>query len=222
MVIDATTERGDAATAHATIAQLPHPGALSDLPGEIAWSDSRLVTECLAGDERAWTALVEKYKHLIYSIPLRQAFTPADASDIFQSVVAELLSNLGNMRDARALPAWLIQVTSHKCSRWKKLQARELPSSDEEPQMELAAGTMETPESLVNEAEREQILREAVYRASPRCRELIRMLFYETPMRPYAEVAANLGIAVGSIGFIRRRCLDRMRKFLDGAGFTTI
>ena len=208
------------ATAHARIARLSEPGPLPDLPSEIAWSDTQLATECLAGNERAWTALVDKYKHLIYSIPLRQGFTPADANDIFQSVIAELLSNLGNMRDARALPAWLIQVTSHKCSRWKRLQSRELPAGDGESEMEIAAATPETPESLVHDAEREQILREAVYRASPRCREMIRMLFYETPMRPYAEVAASLGIAVGSIGFIRRRCLDRLRKFLDDAGFT--
>jgi len=45
------------------------------------------------------------------------------------------------------------------------------------------------------------------------------MLFFEEPARPYREVAASLGIALGSVGFIRQRCLDRLRKRLDEAGF---
>jgi hypothetical protein len=45
------------------------------------------------------------------------------------------------------------------------------------------------------------------------------MLFYETPSRPYSEVAATLGLAQGSIGFIRRRCLERLRSSLGRRGF---
>jgi len=34
-----------------------------------AWTDTRLVRECLSGSEQAWSLLIEKYKALIYSIP---------------------------------------------------------------------------------------------------------------------------------------------------------
>jgi RNA polymerase sigma factor (sigma-70 family) len=81
------------------------------------------------------------------------------------------------------------------------------------------AGTP-TPEALILEATREQILQEAIRSASPRCRELIQMLFFEDSTRSYAEIAASLGIATGSIGFIRRRCLEHLRKSLEDAGFT--
>jgi DNA-directed RNA polymerase specialized sigma24 family protein len=46
------------------------------------------------------------------------------------------------------------------------------------------------------------------------------MLFFEEPARPYQDVARELGIATGSIGFIRQRCLDRLRKKLVEAGFS--
>ena len=45
------------------------------------------------------------------------------------------------------------------------------------------------------------------------------MLFFEEPPRPYQQVAESLGIATGSIGFIRQRCLGRLRKQLAEAGF---
>jgi DNA-directed RNA polymerase specialized sigma24 family protein len=44
------------------------------------------------------------------------------------------------------------------------------------------------------------------------------MLFFETPARPYQEVARELGIATGSIGFIRGRCLKKLRQALEQEG----
>jgi RNA polymerase sigma factor (sigma-70 family) len=185
---------------------------------ELSWPDSQLVQECLAGNEKAWSGLIDKYKNLIYSVPIRQGFSQADASDIFQSVVAELLSHLGDLRDPNALPGWLIQVTSHKCNRWRRERVREAAPEESETATRAAAEPGPTPEGLLHDAMREQILRQAVANASPRCRELIRMLFFENSARPYLEIAASLGIATGSIGFIRRRCLDRLRKYLLEAG----
>jgi len=67
--------------------------------------------------------------------------------------------------------------------------------------------------------EAEQTLRDAVQSLPPRCRELIAMLFFETPARPYQEIASQLGLAAGSIGFIRGRCLTRLRRELEKKGF---
>jgi DNA-directed RNA polymerase specialized sigma24 family protein len=41
------------------------------------------------------------------------------------------------------------------------------------------------------------------------------MLFFEQPPLPYEEVAKRLGLATGSIGFIRSRCLHRLQKLLQ-------
>jgi hypothetical protein len=48
---------------------------------------------------------------------------------------------------------------------------------------------------------------------------MIELLFFESPPMPYAEVAKRLHLATGSIGFIRGRCLERLKKILDGKGF---
>ena len=63
------------------------------------------------------------------------------------------------------------------------------------------------------------MLREAMSVLSPQCRRLVDLLFFETPARPYSEVAAELGLAVGSIGFTRQKCMDRLRKRLGELGF---
>ena len=65
----------------------------------------------------------------------------------------------------------------------------------------------------------EQMLREAMAALSPQCRRLVELLFFETPARPYSEVATELGLAVGSIGFTRQKCMERLRKHLGELGF---
>ena len=74
-------------------------------------------------------------------------------------------------------------------------------------------------DQLLLEVEREQALRDAVSALPPRCQRLIQMLFFESPPRPYQEIARMLDLASGSIGFIRGRCLDRLRTQLQKNGF---
>jgi len=68
-------------------------------------SDERLIGRCLKGDQEAWSALIDKYKNLIYSIPMKLGMHQ-DAGDIFQSVCVDLLSELPRLREHRALPKW--------------------------------------------------------------------------------------------------------------------
>jgi RNA polymerase sigma factor (sigma-70 family) len=185
---------------------------------ELSWTDERLVKECSEGNEAAWSALVEKYKGLIFSIPIKQGFSQEDAGEIFQAVCFDLLSELPRLREAKALPKWLMQNAAHKCFHWKRRTARFLASDDAD-----LAATLRDPadaaDALIQEVEEEQMLREAIAKLTPRCAELVRMLFFDTPARPYEEIAMKLGLATGSIGFVRGRCLDRLRKALEAAGF---
>jgi RNA polymerase sigma factor (sigma-70 family) len=181
------------------------------------WPDRRLVRECLRGNEEAWSALVDQYKRLIYSIPVKYGFPADEAADIFQAVCLELLSELCHLRNPKALPKWIIEITAHKCLHRKRQQQRVVVS---DPNDEAFDRSMPAEaEGILREAEDEQNLRQVVTDLPPRCQKLIRMLFFEEPARPYQEVAQSLGIATGSIGFIRQRCLERLRKRLLEVGF---
>jgi RNA polymerase sigma factor (sigma-70 family) len=182
-----------------------------------AWTDERLVKACLSGNEEAWSLLIEKYKALIYSIPVKYRLPPHEAAEVFQATCVELLKRLPELREPRALPKWLMQVAHHQCYRWKQQQQR-LVSRDGDPHLPVP----ETPaiaDTLVQQTQEEQMLREAMTALSPQCRRLVELLFFETPPRPYNEVAAELGLAVGSIGFTRQKCMDRLRKYLGELGF---
>src|SRR3979411_3299656 len=91
-------------------------------------SDEQLIRRCLKGDQEAWSALIEKYKNLIYSIPIKLGMHQ-DAGDIFQSVFGDLVSELPRLREHRSLPKWLMQTCYHKCLAYQRAANRlvELP-----------------------------------------------------------------------------------------------
>jgi RNA polymerase sigma factor (sigma-70 family) len=180
-------------------------------------SDRELVAACVAGDEQAWSELIERYNRLIYSIPLKQGLDRDQAADIFQAVCLDLVTELPRLRDPKALPAWLIQTTLHKVSKWRRNSDRIVADGGEQ------AGHAEAPEcdmpdTLIREVQQAQAMRDAVSGLSDRCRQMVQMLFFETPPLAYKDVASRLGVATGSIGFLRGRCLDRLRSALEGIG----
>lgn len=182
-----------------------------------SWSDTRLVQACLGGNEDAWAAILRRYERLIYSIPFKYRMEPEDAADVFQAVCLELFTQLANLRKTESLKSWLISVTAHKCYHWKKGQREDVELDAME--QEQAESTAVVAPELLEEVEQEQQLRDAMRQLKPQCAELIRMLFYEQPPIPYAEVGRRLGLATGSIGFIRARCLEKLQKVLEGMGF---
>jgi RNA polymerase sigma factor (sigma-70 family) len=182
-------------------------------------SDRKLVHGCLRGSQDAWNFLVDKYKNLIFSIPIRYGLSREEAADIFQAVCLELIQELPKLREPKALPKWLMQVTAHKCFHTKRQNSRTVSQDDEGAEIPEASVPAEA-ELDIREVEEEQMLREAVAALSPRCRELIHMLFYEEPKRPYQQVASSLGLATGSIGLLRQKCLEQLKKRLNALGFS--
>ncbi|HUN63889.1 MAG TPA: sigma-70 family RNA polymerase sigma factor [Candidatus Sulfotelmatobacter sp.] len=182
-------------------------------------SDAELVRACLRHSKEDWNLLVDKYKNLIFSIPIRYGCSRDEAADIFQAVCLDLIQELPKLRDPKALPKWLMQVTAHKCFQWKRHNHRLVSQDDDSAEIPEASVPAEV-ESALHEVEEEQKLRDSLADMAPRCRELIHMLFYEEPKRPYQEVASSLGLATGSIGLLRQKCLDRLRKRLIEAGFS--
>ena len=141
---------------------------------------------------------------------------PDEAAEIFQAVCLGVLQELPRLREPRALAAWLIQMTSHKCFRWKEQRNRYVET---ELQETLTDELPKLPDELFREIEREQILREALAALSPDCKRLVELLFFENPPIPYEEVSKTLGMAKGSIGATRMRCLEKLRRRLEKKGF---
>jgi RNA polymerase sigma factor (sigma-70 family) len=170
-----------------------------------------LVARARNGDRQAWDALVERYAPLIWSICRRHRLGRADADDVGQSVWLRLLDQLDRVREPAALPGWLSTTTRRECLR--VLSAAQGPHAtiyalDVESLPDQRAGTADQ-ELLA--AERHAALRAAFTQLPPNGQQLLALLTADPPT-PYADISAQLGIPVGSIGPTRSRYLDKIRR----------
>jgi RNA polymerase sigma factor (sigma-70 family) len=180
-----------------------------------SYSDSELISKCLNGDALAWEALITRYRRLVYSVPVRFGFNPADASDVFQAVCVKLLEHLHQVKDETKISAWLITTTTRQCIHLKALRSRE-GGTDED--FEEPADPADNLEELHIITERQQSVREAVEELPTRCRSLIQMLYFDFRSLSYDEISQASGMPVASIGPTRARCLDKLKTILRRRG----
>lgn len=176
-------------------------------------SDAELLQACLVGDQRAWSALVERYHRLIFSIGLRQGLTADDSADLVQNVFTIILRRLETIQDRDRFPPWLITIAKREA--WR-IQSRNLPS-DGLDEVELVAD-QPLPEEEVMAWERATLVRVAVDRLNDTCRKLILALFFEQRTVSYIELAEQLHLSVGSIGPTRARCFRKLAAELVAVG----
>ena len=179
-----------------------------------SWSDRQLVNACLRDGDQAWGALVDKFKNLVFAIVLDYGLPHDEAADVFQSVWLDAYNGLPQLRKKSSLKSWLISLTLNKCYHWQRSRRRRAAREPAHYDAEELAKQTEVAPAFVEELERDQLVREAIFELPERCRELVRLLFFTNPPTPYKEAAERPGLATGSIGFIRGRCLDRLRRIL--------
>ncbi|MHC5907530.1 RNA polymerase sigma factor [Streptomyces sp. S6] len=181
-----------------------------------------LVQAAIDGDAAAWKALVEGLSPLVWSVVRAHRLSEADGHEVCQTVWFRFAQHLGRIREPEKAGAWLASTARNECLKVIKSLKRLTPTDD--PQVLDRVSEERTPEQSVLDSEEAAAQSERVRRLweefealGERCRELLRVLI-ASPPPSYQEVADALGIAVGSIGPMRQRCLRRLRTRLEGRG----
>ncbi|MEM7354621.1 MAG: sigma-70 family RNA polymerase sigma factor [Acidobacteriota bacterium] len=183
-----------------------------------SWQDDKLVSACLAGSEQAWHALVDKYSQLVFAIARRYGASRDEATDLFQAVWLEAYNDLAKLRRKSRFKPWLITLAGHKCYHWKRKHLRQRSHEVGGFENDLPESTEAGEPALDERLATDQLVREGILQLPPRCREMIRLLFFTFPPKPYKAIAEQMGLATGSIGFIRGRCLERLQSILERSG----
>jgi RNA polymerase sigma factor (sigma-70 family) len=187
--------------------------------------DARLVERCLAGDRRAWDALVTRHQRLVYSVARAWRLSDEDLGDVFQEVFAALVRGLPRLRDPKSLVRWLSSTTD-RLARTRALRQRreQALAVQDETVFDRLPDDSEPVGADLEAAERQATVRLALAGVPERCRRLILALYYEDPTPAYADLADRLGVPIGSLGPTRARCMEKLRELLaepaDGTGIT--
>jgi RNA polymerase sigma-70 factor (ECF subfamily) len=169
-----------------------------------ALDDASLVARCRAGDERAWTELVERFSRYVYAIAARAyGLSDPDAEDVFQEVFRRVYERLDGLRSDAAVRPWIGQLTRRLCIDRLRAAAREVPAEGIEPR-----GVEDTMEIL----DQALTVQGAMAGLSKHCREVLDRFFCRD--QSYATIGEELSIPPGTIASRISRCLSKLRSLV--------
>ncbi len=156
-------------------------------------TDAQLLRAFFAGEERAFTELVERHYRAVATVLRRSARSPADAEDLAQRAFVKLLEvtrRRGAIADDVPVRAWLLRVAMNLGKNHERDEARHHRAH----LLVVPATTAEGPRPDVSlaAAERRAAVQRAVSRLPKRQREVFTLRV--DLGAPFAEVAQVLGI----------------------------
>jgi RNA polymerase sigma factor (sigma-70 family) len=173
-------------------------------------TDGELVRACRTRNVEAWEALVHRFSRYVYAIAV-QAYrlSEADAEDVFQEVFTRTYEHLDRLRKDDAIRPWIGQLTRRLAIDKLRAGRSEQLGDAALEQLESGAGPdLERLELAVS-------VHAAMAGLSEECREILDRFFARE--QSYAEIAAALGVPMGTIASRISRCLAKLRAALDEA-----
>jgi RNA polymerase sigma-70 factor (ECF subfamily) len=154
-------------------------------------SEARLVRKAQAGDRQAFAAVVETHRHRIYTLAVRELGSAADAEDAVQEALIRAWRALPRFRADASFGTWLYRICLNAVHDQRARSARGsgLPLED--------VGEPADPRDAIGEAELSGELQRALAGLDETYRTAV--LLYDVLGHSYAEIAAVLGVAEGTV-----------------------
>ena len=171
-------------------------------------ADAACVAAVLKGERERFTEIIERYQDAVYSVALGYVRDRHAAEDVAQDVFINAYNALPSLRDARYFFPWLLQIARHRAS---QMQRRSSNRPDDTALMG------HEPRPLDEPSEGENRLGEvmsSVEQLPEPYRQTV-LLKYERNMS-CKEIAAQEGVAVGTITSRLTRALSMLRTALTG------
>ncbi|MGH2795622.1 MAG: RNA polymerase sigma factor [Actinomycetota bacterium] len=176
---------------------------------DAAATDEVLVAGCLAGDERAWAALILRYAGYIHAVASRAfGLGPSAADEVFQDVCVRLYDGLAGYAGRSEFRPWLRAVSVSACREYLRREARQAERAGSPPDQE--------PAAELDELEIALDVRAAVDALGDPCRMTIGLYFFRGLTQ--AQVAKRLRVPAGTVAARLSRCLKRLRGSLQESG----
>jgi RNA polymerase sigma factor (sigma-70 family) len=165
--------------------------------------DSTLIQRAIAGDNRAYKKLMQKYRDAIFNFIFKMVRDRQQVEDLTQEAFIKAFASLKNFNDEYAFSTWLYKIATNNSIdfiRKRKLQMysidKPIESKDSDFTFELPDDSYEADRTLIS-GQRTKLLNEAIATLPEKYRKVIRLRHVEE--RSYEEIAEELKLPIGTV-----------------------
>jgi len=152
--------------------------------------DRVLVARCLAGDQRAFEHLVDRYQRVLFTVAVRTAGDYGEAQDATQNAFVKAYFKLDTFDPAQRFFSWIYRILVNEC-----LNARRTRRALEPLTPELASSA--NPADLLESADRKRRVQAAILALPAVYREAIVLRHFAE--LSYDEIADALGVPAKTV-----------------------
>ena len=183
-------------------------------------SEQELVRRAKAGDQDAFSQLVEANQNKIYTLAVRMTGNPEDGADLAQEAFLRAWRTLPSFQEESSFSTWLYRLTSNLCIDFLRKEKRRKTAvttlsldsdEDDAPPPEVPDHRF-TPESELERKELRSAVDRGLAQLSDEHRQVL--VLRELEGLSYTEIAAHLELEEGTVKSRIARARLALRKIL--------
>jgi RNA polymerase sigma factor (sigma-70 family) len=186
--------------------------------------DLVLVDQAIAGDQKAYAELLDRYKDAIYFMLLKMVNNKSDAEDLTIEAFGKAFKNIHQYTPNYAFSTWLFKIATNNCIDFIRKKKANLISIDHtiedqegpvsSPTAHLQSSNLDPEEQLIKE-QNIQLIQEVVGKLKPRYRKLIELRYFKE--YSYEEIAEELNLPIGTVKAQLFRARELLFNVLKGS-----
>lgn len=188
-----------------------------------AIEDFEIVKRAVAGDQNAYTLLMNRYQGSIYRLMYKMVNDQEDAHDLTIEAFGKAFIKLPSYVPNYAFSTWLFRIAINNGIdhvRRKKLRMLSIdepvePDSDHDYTISLRSSVM-NPEEQVIRQQRQKLMREVITQLNDKYRQMIQLRYFEE--LSYDEISALLNIPLGTVKAQLFRAKEMLYELLQKPG----
>jgi RNA polymerase sigma-70 factor (ECF subfamily) len=163
-----------------------------------AMTDQALATACRAGDDEAWSNLLERYGRRVYGIAYHFTLRKEDAEELSQEIFLKIFENLHRFDGNYSFGAWIVSLARNLCIDQYRRRKREksFVHVSDEAVMPLLIGS-DDPARNALQKERTKLLFEAISELPEELSEIL--ILRDLDGLAYEEISAALELPDGTV-----------------------
>ncbi len=170
--------------------------------------ESFLIQRTLAGDQAAFTRLVDAYQNSVYNLAYRMLGNAAEAEDASQETFLRLYTRLATYDTQRKFSSWILSIASHYCIDRLRRRKHTPVSLDDIVSWRWLPSRDAAPEEQTLKEEKKDEIRRLLDELPPHYRAVMVLRYWHE--MSYDEIASTLGTTQSTI----KSRLHRARKMM--------
>ncbi len=174
--------------------------------------DQLYIQRVINGENHVFSLLVDKYKHMVFTLALRMVKNREEAEEVSQDTFIRVYNSLDKFKGESKFSTWLYRITYNKSLDCLKKQKRTIDSFSVDGYDDMNFPDMENIINGIERKERKIEIAKVLKELSPDDNTLITLFYYED--LSLAEISEVMGISSNTVKVKLFRSRNRLAVLL--------